>query len=232
VYGSRYESKVVAPMYLAYAVRRAHRSPVDAGLCRSPSDYQLSSERVYTGMVRAPWLTTSPVQAALQQRGYGSAAGYHEFMERDESEHVAQLFALGSKWDRRVVGDRAFVQSVTWKAAHAPSTPSRDELIDSVADLLGRQSVPVYERDPVGVLGRALVAWHATRSGAATLSEVGRWFSRSASTLRREIDRYKAVEPALFSLSTEDLLRSGAVRRSSAPQGLTAASVARTERAD
>src|SRR5258708_34800281 len=33
VFGGRYDSKVVAPEYLPHVVRRAHRSPILAGLC-------------------------------------------------------------------------------------------------------------------------------------------------------------------------------------------------------
>jgi hypothetical protein len=208
VYSSRYASKVIAPMYLPYAVRRAHRRPVDADLCTRAADYPFSSERVYAGKLHCQWVTTSAVLGALQQRGYGGPTGYHQFMEKGDSEHVARLFTRGSRWDRRAVSDHAFVGEAMWKAANVRPAPSRDQVINAVARLMRRPSAVVYERTPDGVLGRALVAWYATRSGAATLLEVGRWFSRSASTLRREIDKYRVLKAALFGLTSLELLSS------------------------
>lgn len=205
VYRSRYESKVIAPMYLSYAVRRAHWSPVGVGLCESPADYHLSSDAVYAAKAPPRWVSTAQALGAVELRGRSRTAAYREFMNRGESEYVRQLFTRGSKWDRRVVGDRAFVGEAVWRASHAAPPPSRNEVIGAVAVLLGTSPSAVYEQTPTGVLGRALVAWYASRSGAATLSETGRWFCRSATTLRREIDKYRELKPALFRPNMQEL---------------------------
>jgi putative transposase len=221
VYNGRYDNKVIAPMYLPYAVRRAHRSPVNAGLCDRPAEYPYSSARVYTGPLTSRWIDTTAVTAALRERGYAGPAGYRQFMDKADTEHVARLFACGSKWDRRVVGDRAFVSEAMRKAAHVPPAPTQVQLVEAVARLLGMQPTSIYERTHGSVIGRALVAWYATRSGAATLLEVGRWFSRSATTLRREIDKYKVLKPTLFHLSTQDLLSPRSVSTSRGPREYT-----------
>jgi len=220
VYSARYDSKVVAPMYLPYAVRRAHRSPVEADLCNRRADYPFSSEWIYTSKSPSRWVTTSAVFGALQKRGLSASVGYREFMDKSESEHVAQLFTHGSKWDRRVLGDRAFVGEASRRAERVACAPSRDQVINAVARLIGVVPTALYESARNGVLGRGLVAWYAIRSGAATLSEVGRWFSRSATTLRREIDRYRALEPALFSLNTQEFFGSYAFNERSVSRGL------------
>jgi hypothetical protein len=153
-------------------------------------------------------------------------------MDKADTEHVARLFACGSKWDRRVVGDRAFVGEALRKAAHVPAAPTQDELVEAVGRLLGMQPTLVYERAHGSVIGRALVAWYATRSGAATLLEVGRWFSRSATTLRREIDKYKVLKPTLFHLSTQDLLSPRSVSTGRGPREYTDKFEASAEVAD
>jgi len=52
----------------------------------------------------------------------------------------------------------------------------------------------------VGVLGRALVAWYGLRKGAATLTQIGRWFSVTSATLGQGIRRHRGVTPDLFNL--------------------------------
>lgn len=141
-------------MYLPYAVRRAHRSAVEARLYDSRA---FSSDSVYAGKSRLGWLTTT-VLGALHQRGNGGSAGYHEFMDKRESEHVVQLRTRGSKWDQRVVGDQAFVSESTWRAAHVRPVPTKEEVIHAVARLIELPPALIYDRTPEAVLGRALVA--------------------------------------------------------------------------
>jgi hypothetical protein len=50
------------------------------------------------------------------------------------------------------------------------------------------------------VLGRSLVAWYGLRTGAATLTEMGRWFSVTGATLAQAMRHHRNISPALFSL--------------------------------
>jgi putative transposase len=198
VFGSRYESKVIAPEYLPYAVRRAHGSPVLAGLCMSRVDYPFSSERAYVGESPTVRLDMAPVRDALEQKGYFALHGYRKFMEQPETPYVAKLFTRGAPSDSRVVGSKVYVQQARITAAD-PSPPlSKDQLVEGVARLLNTTPAEIHSATHIGVLGRALVAWHGMRNGAATLTEMGRWFSVTGATLGQGMRHQRSVAPNLF----------------------------------
>jgi putative transposase len=198
---ARYDAKVVAPEYLRHAVRRAHRSPVVSGLCNRPVDYPFSSERAYLGEAAALPLDMSGVQDSMKLRGFSGVRGYREFMDKDETPFVAKLLSKGSPLDARIAGDDVFVQKARLSAAHPPEPPTRDQLVDSVARLLDKTPDDILSATHVGALGRALVAWYGRRMGAATLTEMGRWFSVTGSTLAQGIRHHRSVSPELFSLA-------------------------------
>ena len=201
VFRARYEAKVVAPEYLPHAVRRAHRSPVLNGLCSRRVDYPFSSERAYLGEPAALPLDMSGVQASLKLRGFSGVRGYREFMDQDETPFVANLLSNGSPLDARIAGDKVFVQKARRLAAHPPEPPTREQLIEGVARLLDKTPDDVLSATHAGVLGRALVAWYGRRMGAATLAQIGRWFSVTGSTLAQGIRHHRSVSPELFSLA-------------------------------
>jgi putative transposase len=198
---ARYDAKVVAPQYLFHAVRRAHRRPVVSGLCNRPVDYPFSSERAYLGEAAALPLDMSGVQARMKLRGLSGVRGYRQFMDQDETPFVAKLLSKGSPLDPRIAGDEVFVQKARLLAAHPPEPPTRDQLVESVARLLDKTPNDILSTTHVGPLGRALVAWYGQRMGAATLTEMGRWFSVTGSTLAQGIRHHRSVSPKLFSLA-------------------------------
>jgi hypothetical protein len=201
VFARRHDSMVIAPEYLAHAVRRAHRSPVASGLCKRPIDYAFSSDRVYAGE-RAPLpIAMVDVKSALERKGYFGSRGYREFMDLDETPHVARLLTNGSALDSRIVGDRVFVQRALYKAMHPALPPNKEDLIAGAARLLNKTSADIASATLVGALGRALVAWYALRSGAATLSEVGQWFAVTGGSLEQTIRRHRRLSPGLFDLT-------------------------------
>lgn len=201
VFGARYSSKVVAPEYLPHVVRRTHRSPILAGLCRRRVDYPFSSERAYTGEFAQIPITTDGLRAALELKGHHGLRGYREFMDQDETHYVANLLSHGSPLDSRIVGDKVFVQKARHMAVHPAPPPSREQLIAGAARLLHTTPTKIHSATHVGVLGRALVAWYGSRSGAATLTEAGRWFSVSGATLGQGIRHHRELRPNLFNLS-------------------------------
>jgi hypothetical protein len=142
-----------------------------------------------------------PVRVDLQQKGYVGMRGYGEFMSQPDTPYVAKLFAQGSPHDARIVGAKPFVQRVRYLAAHPPPVPTREQLIARVASLLHIADVDLFAATRLGVLGRALVAWYGLRSGAATLSEMARWFSVTGATLGQAIRHHRRKAPQLFQLN-------------------------------
>lgn len=197
-FASRYESKVVAPEYLPHAVRRVHARPLQAGLARRAIDYPFSSAAAYLGE-RAPLhLATDVVWRALEYKGLFGLRGYREFMGKVDTPYVAELFEQGSPLDARIIGSHVFVAQAKDAVAH-PLTPlPRKQLIEGVAQLMGTESQTFYGEGHQAVLGRALVAWHALRSGSANVREVAAWFGVTAATLGRGIRHYRRVMPAMF----------------------------------
>jgi putative transposase len=200
MFASRYESKVISPEYLPHAVRRAHHSPVLAGLCRRRADYPFSSERAYIGERSPLPINTTAVKTALEQRGLFGLRGYREFMDQDETPYVENLFDRGFAQDPRIVGTKVFAQQVREASAHPAPPPSQKELIAGVARLLNVTAADIASSTHAGVRGRALVAWYGLRVGAATLTEMGRWFSVTGSTLGQAMRHHRNLSPALFSL--------------------------------
>jgi hypothetical protein len=201
VFGARYDAKVVAPEYLPHVVRRAHRSPFLAGLCRRAVDYPFSSARAYTGEPAAIPIQMTDLRSALALKGHSGSRGYREFMEEEETPYVANLLSQGSPLDSRIVGDRVFVQRARHRAAHPAAPPTREQLIEGVARLLNKQPADIFSATRVGVLGRALVASYGLRARAATLAEIGRWFSVSGATLGRGIRHHRNATPDLFNVA-------------------------------
>jgi len=198
VFGARYHSKVVAPEYLPHVVRRAHRSPILAGLSRGRLDYPFSSERAYLGESAQIPITTAALKTELEVKGHHGLRGYRGFMDQDETPYVANLLSHGSPLDSRIVGDKVFVQKARYMSAHPAAPPTQEQLIGGVARLMNVMPTDIYSAMHVGVLGRALVAWYGLRSGAATLAEMGRWFSVTGATLGQAIRHHRSATPDLF----------------------------------
>ena len=207
---SRYDSKVVTPQYLPHAIRRAERAPADAGLCKSPLDYPFSSCR-RLGDARPVWLSVSPQTMARPSHRGDLVASGHPFASDDQTEtqYIRELFERGSKLDSRVIGDRVAGSRIKLEAARSPPTPSRGQITEAVNTLLRNSSVGSFPVGSQEALRKALVARYAVRSGAATLTEVGRWFAVTPAALRDGINRYRELLPSLFHVSLEELFDSG-----------------------
>jgi hypothetical protein len=197
-FAKRYESKVVAPEYLPYALRRVHACALRSGLARRAVDYPYSSAPTYVGARARVRLETHAVWRALERKGLFGLRDYREFMEKAETPHVTTLFEQGSALDARVVGGNLFVAQARDAAGHPPVPATREELIAAVAKLMGAEPEALYSADHQAVLGRALVAWYALRSRSASLREVGAWFGVSGATLGRGMRHYRRVSPELF----------------------------------
>jgi hypothetical protein len=201
VFGARYDSKVIAPDYLAHAVRRAHRSPLASDLCKRRGEYPFSSDRAYSGEISSLPIAMREVRLALEQRGHSGSRGYREFMGQEETPYAANLLTHGSPLDSRIVGETVFVQRARNTAANPSAPPTREQFIACIARLLNKTPADIVSATHVGTLGRALVAWHALRTGAATHSQVARWFSVTGATLEQAIRHHRRVTPEPFNLT-------------------------------
>jgi hypothetical protein len=157
-------------------------------------------------------IITAALTTELEVKGHHGLRGYREFMDLDETPYVANLLSHGSPLDSRIVGDKVFVQKARLMAAHPAAVPTRDQLVAAVAQLIDVTPTDIYSATHVGVLGRALVAWYGLRSGAATLTEMGRWFSVTVATLGQAIRHHRSVTPDLFNLAILPSLEIGTDR--------------------
>ncbi|MGH8229278.1 MAG: transposase [Steroidobacteraceae bacterium] len=204
IHAGRYSALLVDPEdYLLDFARHIFWSPVRAGLCKTPLGYELSSARESLGTQDpgARPLCDSTLATALAQRGQHSRLGFARFLDQAPSPGFVRLLARGSSLDRRVAGSTAFVRQVKQAASRAPTPLDRESIIAWTAARLAiaPESITGRSRSAPCVRGRALVAWLATCSGAATLSEVARWLRCEPSTLSRAIAHHAAENPELFS---------------------------------
>jgi putative transposase len=201
VWGSRYVSRLVAPEYLPHAVRRIHRAPFDTGSGNQMFAYPFSSACAYLGAAAALPLLISPVMSQLAAKGYPGVRGYRAFMNLYDSPYVVRLFEHGAALDPRIVGSKLFVSQAHHLAAHPVRPISKDDLIAAVAGLLATTPAAIHSSTPTGILGRALVAWYGLRSGAATLTEMARWFEITGATLGQAMHHHRLSSPDLFRMT-------------------------------
>jgi hypothetical protein len=72
--------------------------------------------------------------------------------------------------------------------------------MEKVASVLQARSLPPY-----GVLAMAMTTWYATRAGAATLANLGRWFDWEPTTLRADVESHRKHNARLFQLTLDEL---------------------------
>jgi hypothetical protein len=201
-YPSRYESVEVTPGVLPYGVRHLYWGAVLAGFSASPIEYPLCSYALHYAKVAPRWFEQKNFIAGLEQRGYFGRSGGDRFLLKPEIQRYGTLFALRSGRKARIVGEPVDVRDARWQAEHSAPIPSIEDVIAAVDRLMRTHSSIALE----SVLGKALVTWYATRSGAATLDELGRRFHCSSTTLRRDIESHRRRRPALFAYSVDELL--------------------------
>lgn len=186
--------------YLPALVRHIHLTAVRSGLVADAADYAWSGHRAYLKLAKVPWLTTNGVMKMLGRGSRNPLEAYRKFMtEADEAEDVERFERISLR-EPRVLGDEQFLSSIALKARPKRRMGSLDQLIDGVARLLEipRAELLSSSRHRHLSLGRALVTWHATSTGIATLAEVARRLDRDPSTLSVGMDRYKVERPDLF----------------------------------
>ena len=194
-YASRYQSITITPASLPYAIRHVYWRATTAGLCNDPADYPFSSFALHCARIVAPWFRDSVFLDAMRQRGYVGRDSIERFLRRPESPRHLEQFSSAPGRKPRVAGERSDVDEAVWRSEHPASAPTLERITTSVAALLRNQN---SEAGSQSVLGKALITWHATQSGAATLAQMGQWFNRTPTTLRAAIESHRRRNPDLF----------------------------------
>jgi hypothetical protein len=191
---------VVGELYLLKLVRYIHWIPVR----RDP----WSSHQMYLGNTKQSWVQTSEVRQLLARRGLASREAYARWMAEHLSASDIEQFSKAP----RCVPTRLISQELieTPRLIQVPSSLSPallQPLIDAVCkalDVTHAELASASRRRAVS-LARALVAWHAVRSGIGTLKHVADCLGRHPSTLTIAIAHYKESRSALFNMPVSQL---------------------------
>jgi hypothetical protein len=132
-------------------------------------------------------------------------------MLQSQSARVVQQIEHGSRYDSRVIGDRAFIRRALAEAAHYQPAATREQLLNAVAGMFGTTPDNILTKtlnERRATQARALVAWQAMRNGMSP-SEIARWLGRTWPTLLVGIERHRRKNAAAFDASFESLLAPG-----------------------
>lgn len=199
---------VVGELYLLKLVRYIHWLPVRRELASAPEHYSWSSYQTYLGNTKQSWVYTSAVRRILAHRGVRSRESYGRWMAK----HLSDADILQFSKATRCIPSRLVVQEVQAPAELMPSpatmpADSLQPIINAVCKALdvthAELSSPSRRRRVT--LARALVAWHAVRSGMGTLKYVADRLGRHPSTLTMAIAHYKESRSALFNMPVSQL---------------------------
>lgn len=200
----RYQCVLIDPdTYLLRLIQYIHWTPVRDGLCADPADYARSSHQTYLTGNRIPWLSTHLALRLLAHRREAARQAYQQLMREPPGAEDAECFQHGSADDPRVLGNADFLYSLPRNLVVHRSRTSLDEIIEAVArvQVVEREELLSRSRKRRLALARALIAWHATQRGIATLTEVARRLNRDPSTLSIGVERYAKSRPELFQLT-------------------------------
>jgi hypothetical protein len=197
----RYDAVIIEPSaYLTKLIQYIHYVPVLLGLAKSPDDFPYTSHRAYLEELHVPWLYK---QAALEllDSGAGDAQTYRDFMSKPPIPQLVGLFERGAPGTPGILGGREFMESVS-RCAPRSSRMTPDQITRCVCCLLNVSSADVQSRSRLRklALARALIAWHATVRGVASVAEISCYLGRASSTLSQGISLYRERYPELFQL--------------------------------
>lgn len=201
LFARRYDATLVdADAFLLQLVRYVHRAPIRAGLAKTPDDYRWSSHRAYLGHARVAWLTTQPALRKVSNKKAEARRRYAEFVTANGPRDPASTFETRGTTDARIVGSTEFKRAIAQRTSQPLPFESLDQLIDSVCRTLRvkKEDALSPSRHRRLSRARAVITWHATRMGLATLKQVAGKLGRHPSTLSVAMDRYRTQRPDLF----------------------------------
>lgn len=160
------------------------------------------SHAAYADDMRVPWLTTYVARGMLKNRKISDRVSYVNWMAKAQTPSFVVQMKHGGFFDRRVIGTRGFVGEVVGKT-FAPTDLDRVRIEKIIATVAFEHGVTVTNilspsRRRRHVLARAVIAWRATQSGAASLAKISARLRRDPSTMWSAIERHRIEEPELF----------------------------------
>lgn len=197
----RYDAVIVDPkMYLKHMVHYIHFVPVLKGIASTPGEFPHSSHHAYSNAREVPWLHCNSVRRALGSRDAYPGA-YQALMTEPPAAEMIKLVERGMPKTPGILGGPELAEL----AGHRPKRTSRmtpDQIIRHVCRMLdvSREDVLSKSRLRRLALARAVIAWHTTVRGIATLAEISRYLGRVSSTLSKTITSYRKRQPELFKL--------------------------------
>lgn len=197
----RYDAVIVDPkMYLTSLVHYIHYVPVLKGLTETPTDFPHSSHHAYAGTKETDWLHCNSMRRSLGKRD-DQAAAYQALMAEPPTAEMVKLVERGMPKTPGILGGPDLAEL----AGHRPKRTTRmtpDQITRHVCGMLdvSREDVLSKSRLRRLALARAVIAWHTTVRGIATLAEISRYLGRVSSTLSKTITSYRKRQPDLFKL--------------------------------
>ena len=171
-------------------VRYIHLNPVRARMVKQPSAYAYSSHRAYLGREALPWLTTDWVLGQFGARASSARLRYARFVNDGRAEGHNETF-YGGQADSRIVGEEDFVKGILKSKPTRHRTPSIKELTAYVCRSYRMNEKTLFAtgraRQPAEA--RALIAWLARNTQAASLTALAATFGRDITTLSHALSR-------------------------------------------
>ena len=171
-------------------VRYIHLNPVRARMVKQPAAYAYSSHRAYLGRETLAWLTTDWVLGQFGSRLGPARLRYERFISEAKAEgHNAAFY--GGQADSRIVGEEDFVRTILKTKPHRERAPALTELVTYVCRRyrLGEKELLAAGRARRPAEARALIAWLALNTHAASLTSLAQRFGRDISTLSHALSR-------------------------------------------
>lgn len=234
LFRQRYRAVPFGDRLLLRVIRHLHRTPIDAGLTSDLDRYPWSSHGSYVGSHVIPWVTTHRLLRMFSLDPIVARQKYRRFVTaRAAPKHSLALMGNGMAAPPHEFcrGDRPFLRWLTAqeRLEHLPATLEQIVMATCKRFQIELDDLVSSSRVRRLSLARAVVAWHTTRSGIATLGSVAMRLNRDPSTLVEGCQRYRALYPELFQVGieaflhgTEDPTIEDGVRRTPSVSGLQA----------
>jgi hypothetical protein len=199
----RYDAVIIDPsLYLPSLVQYIHYVPVLKGLAPNPDEFPHSSHQSYLDARSTAWVHCNTTRRLLGNRSEQPVA-YQKLMLEPPTPQTVQLLERGAPKTPGILGGPEFAESAG-RRVKRPSRMTPDQITHYVCCLLDVSREDVLSRSRLRrlALARAVIAWHTTVRGIATLAEISRYLGRVSSTLSKTITSYRKRQPELFTLDT------------------------------
>jgi putative transposase len=197
----RYDAVIIDPnLYLPKLVQYIHYVPVLKGLANSPDDFPHTSHQAYLEARNIPWIHSNTTRRLLGNRSEQKLI-YQQLMSESPTPQMVQMLERGAPKTPGILGGPELAEVAGHRVKRSSRT-TPDQIINDVCCLLDVARDDVLSRSRLRrlALARAVIAWHTTVRGIATLAEISRYLGRVSSTLSKTITSYRKRQPDLFKL--------------------------------